>query len=157
MPRIYDNAEIEVRAPAAAAFAIVERDILTVSDEPGAISGHRPMSPGPLRQGFRWQQWGMHERHSCFTEWRITAVETPRMLEQESWHYCAVARADGYSGERWDFVERGDGTTLVTLNAWRSRPGLAGWLEKLWGGPCARLAEYSIRRRLNVVQFEAER
>jgi hypothetical protein len=115
------------------------------------------MSQGALQQGFRWQQWGMHERYACFTEWRITAVERARLLEQESWHFCAVEQMDSYGGERWDFVERGDGTTLVTLSAWRARPGLAGWLEKLLGGPCARLAAYSIHRRLNVVQFEAER
>ena len=29
--------------------------------------------------------------------------------------------------------------------------------KKLLGGPCARIAAYSIRRRLNFVQFEAER
>ncbi len=157
MPRLHHSAEIEVRAPAAAAFAIVERDILAVNDEPGAISGHRPMSEGALRQGFRWQQWGMHERHACFTQWRITAVERARLLEQESWHFCAVEQTDSYGGERWDFAERGDGTTVVTLSAWRAHPGIAGWLEKLLGDSGARLAAYSIRRRLNFVQFEAER
>jgi hypothetical protein len=154
VPLLRDRAEIEVRAPAAAAFAVVERDILAVEDKPDAMTGHRPVQEGPLRRGFRWRQWLVHERRNCLTEWVVTEVEPPRVLEQDSWHFCAVAGRPSESGERWEFDERSDGSTLVCLSAWRVHPGLGGWLLKARGRSEAAI---SLRRRLAYVQFEAER
>jgi hypothetical protein len=105
VPAVHRTAEIDVLAPASAAFAVVAADVLTVNDDPSAMTGHRPLHNGPLRAGFRWQQTVVHERLVCRTDWTVTAVEEPQFLEQESSHLCAVARRVMNGGERWEFSE----------------------------------------------------
>ena len=156
MPVIEQKAEIDVRAPAAAAFAIVAGDVLTANDDPEAMARHRPLDSGPLRTGFRWQQTVVHERLVCRTDWTVTEVDEPRVLEQSSTHLCAVARSVLDGGERWEFSEREGGTTCVTLLTWRDRAGLSGWLEKAFGSGPSRAADLSLRKRLAYVQFKAE-
>jgi hypothetical protein len=156
VPLVRHTAEIEVRAPAAAAFAVVERDMLAVRDEPDAMSGHRPAAEGPLRTGFRWRQWLVHERQHCVTEWVVRKVDAPLFLEQDSWHYCAAAQWASEGGERWEFVEGSDGRTRVKLSAW-SVHGLGGWVVRLLDPGTARQAKLSLRKRLAYVQFAAER
>jgi hypothetical protein len=62
----------------------------------------------------------------------------------------------GPGGERWELEETGDGTTLVTLRAWRQRAGLGGWLERLFASSDD-AAGISLRKQLAYVQFRAER
>jgi hypothetical protein len=57
----------------------------------------------------------VHERLVCRTDWVVTAVEEPRLLEQTSSHLCAVAQRVFDGGERWEFDEGEDGPTRVTL------------------------------------------
>lgn len=155
VPEIQDSAEIEVRAPAAVAFEVIASDLQKVVDEPDSMTGHRPADGGPMRKGFRWRQWIVHERRRCMSEWVVTAVEPPFHLQQSMWHFCAVAKNQLTGGERWDLTEQDDGSTLVSLRAWTRREGLTGWLEKLLGGRGGR--SLSLRKRLAYVQFEAER
>lgn len=157
MPAIQQKAEIDVRAPAAAAFAIVAGDVLKTDDDPEAMVGHRPIHAGPLRKGFRWQQTVVHERLVCRTDWVVTAVEEPRLLEQTSSHLCAVAQRVLDGGERWEFDEGDDGSTRVTLHSWRVRQGFSAWLEKVFGSAQSRSLDVSLRKRLAYVQFTAER
>ena len=72
-------------------------------------------------------------------------------------HFCADLGTEARGGERWEFAERDDGWTVVTLSTWRLRPGLKGWLEKVFGSGITPTVKTSIQRRLAVVQFEAER
>jgi hypothetical protein len=146
-----------VRAPAAAAFAIVAGDVLKANEDPDAMARHRPLDVGPLRQGFRWQQTVVHERLVCRTDWAVIEVEEPRVLEQTSTHLCAVARKVLDGGERWEFAEGDDGSTRVTLRSWRDKPGLRGWLQKMLGSGLSRHTDLSLRKRLAYVQFQAER
>jgi hypothetical protein len=158
MPEIAASAEIEVRAPAALAFEVIAGDLLKVVDQPDAMTGHRPTHSGPLRQGFRWRQWVVHERRRCLSDWVVTSIESPFHLEQSMWHFCAVAKSQVFGGERWELVERADGPTIVRLRSWTLQEGVGAWVQKLvgWGG--SREAKgFSLRKRLAYVQFEAER
>ena len=155
VPEIQDSAEIEVRAPAAVAFEVIASDLQKVVDEPDSMTGHRPADGGPMRKGFRWRQWIVHERRRCMSEWVVTAVEPPFHLQQSMWHFCAVAKNQVSGGERWDLTEQDDGSTLVSLRAGRGARASTGWLEKLLGGRGGR--NLSLRKRLAYVQFEAER
>jgi hypothetical protein len=158
VPEIHETAEIEVRAPAAVAFEVIAGDLLKVVDEPDAMAGHRPADHGPLRNGFRWRQWIVHERRRCLSEWVVTSVEPPSHLQQSMWHFCAVSKSQVFGGERWDFADRGDGLTVVTLRAWTVREGLDGWLQKLltWRRETG-ARNLSLWKRLAYLQFEAER
>jgi hypothetical protein len=158
MPEIHQSAKIEVGAPAAVAFEVIAGDLLEVVDDPDAMSGRRPADGGPLRQGFRWRQWIVHDRQRCLSDWVVTSVEPPFHLQQSMWHFCAVSKSQSFGGERWEFTERGDGTTVVALRSWLVREGLGGWLQKLltWGGDGGAKC-MSLRKRLAYVQFKAER
>jgi hypothetical protein len=153
---ISHTAHIEVHAPAEAAFAVVAGDILAVEDDPAGWTGHRPIDDGPLRVGFRWQQTIVHERSVCRTDWIVTELREPWVLEQAMEHLCVAARREVRGGERWQFEEAGDGSTLVTLRAWRRRAGRLGWIERLFRSR-DRAAELSLMKRLAYVQFRAER
>jgi hypothetical protein len=48
------TAQIDIRAPTGLAFVVVERDILTVQDDPSSMRGRRPVDAGPMREGLRW-------------------------------------------------------------------------------------------------------
>jgi hypothetical protein len=157
MPAIALKAKIDVRAPADAAFAVIARDILAVKDDPDAMEGHRPLADGPLRQGFRWRQTLVHERKVCRTDWLVTELRPPWLLEQSMEHLCAVARRELFGGERWELEVAGDGSTVVTLRSWWQRPGLDGWLEKIVGLVTGNWKNVSLKKRLAYVQFEAER
>ncbi|HKP21263.1 MAG TPA: hypothetical protein VJT68_07085 [Thermoleophilaceae bacterium] len=154
MPTVREEAEIDVRAPAAVAFGIVTGDLMQVNDDPEAVAGNRPIDAGPLRSGFRWQQTLAHERRVCRTDWTITNLHEARLLEQSFTHLCAVSGRVLDGGERWEFLQGEDGSTRVRLSAWRERPGLDGWLERIFG---SRGWSVSLRRRLNNIQFRAER
>jgi hypothetical protein len=154
VPQVVNSANVTVRAPAEAAFGVVAGDILAVDDDPGAMQGHRPIDAGPLRPGFRWQQTLVHERKVCRTDWTVTRLESPSLLEQTMEHLCAVSLRELLGGERWEFKQSDDGATFVTLRGWMQAPGLDGWLRKLAGDKAAQL---SMKKRLASVQFKAER
>jgi hypothetical protein len=156
MTEIAHTAEIEVRAPAEVAFAVVAEDILAVEDDPEQFMGHRPIDDGPLRVGFRWQQTVVHDRAVCRTDWIVTELIEPWVLEQALEHLCVAKRREVLGGERWQFEEAGDGTTRVTLRAWRRRDGLGGWLERLLTSRDD-ATDLSLRKRLASVQHRAER
>jgi hypothetical protein len=157
MTEIAHTAEIEVRAPVEAAFAVVAEDILAVEDDPAGSTGHRPIDEGPLRVGFRWQQTIVHDRAVCRTDWIVTELREPWVLEQALEHLCTATRREILGGERWQFEEAGDGSTLVTVRAWRrGRGGLGGWLERLRASRDD-ATHSSLRKRLASVQFRAER
>jgi hypothetical protein len=156
MPLIHHEEKIDVRAPADAAFAVVARDVAKASEDPNAMTGSRPLDEGPLRPGFRWCQTVVHNRKLCRTDWVVTRLEPAQVLEQDMRHYCADLQRATRGGERWGFAERPDGSTLVTLHAWRLVPGVRGWLQKLLGSGDA-LTSVQLRRRLAYVQFAAER
>jgi hypothetical protein len=157
VPAVTGTAKIEVRAPADAAFAVVARDILAVKDDPAAMGGHRPLVDGPLREGFRWQQTVVHERKVCRTDWLVTKVKPPWLLEQTMEHLCAVARRELFGGERWELEVARDGSTVVTLRSWWEKPGVGGWLEKIRGLVLGSGFDLSLKKRLAYVQFEAEK
>lgn len=146
-----------MRASPSATFAVVEADILKVSEDPDAMARHRPLDAGRLRRGFRWQQTVVHERLVCRSDWIVTALEDGRLLEQTYSHLCAVAQRVSDGGERWEFVEGDDGSTHVTLRCWQHSPGLSGWLEKILRPAAARETNLSLMKRLAYVQFAAER
>ena len=157
MPTLTHTAQIDVRAPAAVAFDVVERGILAVVDDPDSMSGHRPVDTGRLREGFRWQQTLVHERRVCRTDWVVARLDAPRLLEQTMEHLCAVSMREVLGGERWELEGDGEGGTTVSLTAWRVAPGLDGWFQRLFGDRQRRAVGLSIRRRLAHVQFAAER
>ena len=156
MAEIAHIAEIEVRAPAEAAFAVVAEDILAVEDDPEQFTGHRPLDEGPLRVGFRWQQTVVHDRSVCRSDWIVTELREPFVLEQTMEHLCLAARREVMGGERWQFEESGHDSTRIILRAWRRRAGLGGWLERLFTARDQAIL-LSIRKRLAYVQFRAER
>jgi hypothetical protein len=156
MTEIAHSAEIEVRAPAEAAFAVVAEDILAAEDDPAQFTGHRPIDEGPLRVGFRWHQTVVHDRAVCRTDWIVTELREPWVLEQALEHLCMATRREVLGGERWQFEEAGDGSTLVTLRAWRRRDGLGGWLERLLASRDD-ATNFALRKRLASVKFRAER
>ena len=78
------------------------------------------------------------------------------MLEQALEHLCMATRRKVLGGERWQFEEAADGSTLVTLRAWRRRDGLGGWLERVLASRDD-ATDFSLRERLASVQFRAER
>jgi hypothetical protein len=141
--RISRTAEIEVRVPAQTAFDIIAAEI-------------RPIDDGPLRVGFRWQQTMVHERSVCRSDWIVTELREPYVLEQTMGHLCIARRREVMGGERWQFEETPDGVTVVSLRAWHSWPGMWGRLGRLLahrhGG-----AGFSLRERLAYVRFRAER
>jgi hypothetical protein len=157
VPRLSHQAQIDVRAPATVAFAVVERGILEVVEDPASISGHRPLDAGPVRKGFRWQQTLVHERRVCRSDWVVAQVDAPRVLEQTMEHLCAVSRRVVRGGERWELEDDGEGGTTVTLNTWRCASGLDGWLQKVFGDRQRGAIGISLRKRLAYVQFAAER
>jgi hypothetical protein len=157
VPAVTRTAKVDVRAPADAAFAVVARDILAAKDDPDAMEGHQPLVDGPLREGFRWQQTVVHERKVCRTDWLVTEVKPPWLLEQSMEHLCAVARRELFGGERWELEVASDGSTVVTLRSWWDKPGLAGWLEKLSGLVVGDGTIVSLKKRLAYVQFKAEK
>jgi hypothetical protein len=156
MAVIQHRERIDVRAPAARAFAVISRDIVAVDDDQDAMTGHRPLVPGPLRKGFRWRQRVVHNRKRCRVDWLVTRLEPGRLLEQTMEHYCADLERETRGGERWELAELDDGSTQVTLFAWRIAPGLGGWLQKLLGSRLTTLMAVELRRRLAYVQFTAE-
>jgi hypothetical protein len=141
MTEIAHTVEIEVRAPAEAAFAVVAEDILAA---------------GPLRVGFRWHEAVAHDRSVCRTDWIVTELREPFVLEKAMGHLCHAARRDFMGGERWQFEARGRESTRITLRAWRRPTGLGGWLERLFASR-DRATLLSLRKRLAYVQFRAER
>jgi hypothetical protein len=157
MPAITSEAKIDVRAPANVAFEVVAEDILRHEQRLDSMIGQRPLDEGPLRTGFRWRQTLVHERRQCHSDWTVTELQPGRVLEQTMLHFCFVALREVRGGERWEFVQAADGTTLVTLRAWRLKPGLAGWLEKVLGSPLKQRTSIDLRKRLAHVQFQAER
>jgi hypothetical protein len=115
----------------------------------------KPLDKGPLRNGFRWCQTVIHNRHECRSDWVVTEFEPPVLLEQSLTHRCAEVSRELEGAERWEMFEK-DGSTLITLSVWWVLPGVRGWLNKLAGtGQQSRGA--SVRRRLAYTQFEAER
>jgi hypothetical protein len=140
MTEIAHTAEIEVRAPAEAAFAVVAEDILA----------------GPLRVGFRWHETVVHDCSVCRTDWIVTELREPFVLEKTMGHLCFAARRDFMGGERWQFEERGRDSTRITLRAWRRPGGLGGWLERLFASR-DHATLLSLRKRLAYVQLRAER
>jgi hypothetical protein len=150
------TAEIEVRAPAQATFDIVAAEILTVEDDPAGPTGHRPLDEGPLRVGFRWQQTVVHDRSVCRTDWIVTELREPWVLEQTMEHLCLAHRREVMGGERWQFEESPGGITLVTLRAWHTLPGMRGWLGRLFARRDD-LSGFSLAKRLAHVRFRAER
>jgi hypothetical protein len=157
MPTVTHSAKIDVQASADAAFAVVTHDILAVDDDRDSMIGHRPISDGPLREGFRWQQTVVHERKVCRADWVVTELKPPWVLEQTMEHLCAVARREVFGGERWELEVAGDGSTHVTLRSWRLRPGVEGWLAKIGAAAVADATTLSLKKRLAYVQFRAER
>lgn len=156
MARISHKAEIQVRAPVHAVFAVIADHILAGETEQSEMSGHRPIDDGPLRVGFRWQQPIVHDRVTCRSDRVVTELREPYVLEQLMEHVCLARRREVTGGERWQFEETGDGTTVVTLRAWQSWPGVRGWLGPLFS-PRDDAAGLSLRKRLAHVQFRAER
>lgn len=157
MPKIRHSAKIAVIAPADAVFDLVAADLMAVDDDPDAMVGHRPVDDGPLREGFRWQQRIVHNRHVCGTEWCVTEVVRPNVLEQKMVHFCADAQREVQGGERWEFHSDDAGPTAVELRSWRTYRGITGWIDKLFReGPSSATA-VSLKKRLAYVQFEAER
>jgi hypothetical protein len=140
--KIFRTAEIEVRAPAQAAFDIVAAEIRADKE--------------PLRVGLHWQQTIVRDRSVCRTDWIVTELREPYVLEQTMGHLCLARRRELMGGERWQFEETPDGVTVVRLRAWRSWPGMRGRLGRLFahrhGG-----AGFALRRRLASVQLRAER
>jgi hypothetical protein len=157
VPAVHRTAEIDVRASPSVAFAVVAADILAVREDGDAMARHRPVDTGPLRKGFRWQQTIVHDRLVCRSDWTVTTLEDSRLLEQSFSHLCAVAQRVVEGGERWEFAERDDGSTQVTLRCWRESPGLTGWLGKIFGPPVTGETNFSLMKRLAYVQFAAER
>jgi hypothetical protein len=151
MARISHFEEIEVHAPVGAAFAVIADEILAVEAD-----GHRPIDDGPLRVGFRWQQTVVHERAVCRSDWVVTELREPYVLEQLMEHLCLASRRQVLGGERWEFQETADGSTVVTLRAWREREGVLGWLERLFASRVDATG-VSLRKRLAHVQLRAER
>lgn len=154
--KVTHSAEVEVRAPAKAAFAVIADDILAAEDDSDEMTAHRPIDQGPLRVGLRWQQTMVHDRAVCRTDWVVTELRDPCVLEQAMDHLCDAARREVTGGERWQFEEASDGTTIVTLRSWRLRPGAGGWLESVFASPDDATGA-SLRKRLAYVQFRAER
>ena len=140
MTEIAHNAEIDVRAPAEAAFAVVAEDILA----------------RPLRVGVRWHETVLHDCSVCRTDWIVTELREPFVLEKTMGHLCLAARRDFMGGERWQFEESGRDSTRITLRSWRRPTGLGGWLERLFA-PRDQATLLSLRDRLAYVQFRAER
>jgi hypothetical protein len=151
--QISRTAEIEVRAPAQAAFDIVAAEIPAVEADP---AGHRPFDEGPLRVGFRWQQTVVHDSSVCRTGWIVTELREPCVLEKATEHLCVARRREVMGGERWHFEETGNGLTVVTLRAWHTWPGLRGRLARLFA-PREEVAGLSLAKRLTHVRFRAER
>jgi hypothetical protein len=156
MPAISYQASIDVRAPAEVTFAILAGDIVATRDDPNAIGGQRPLVEGPLRDGFVWQQTYVHNRHVCRTYWTISELHAGRALTQSMHHLCMDSGRETRGGERWEIAEADEGSTVVTLSAWRLRPGLAGWVEKLFDSRIRTTGLISLRIRLSAVQFRAE-
>ena len=156
MTEISRTAEIEVRAPAQAAFDVVAAEILAIEDDPAEWTGRRPIDEGPLRVGFRWQQTIVHDGSVCRTDWIVTELREPCVLEQTMEHLCVARRREVMGGERWQFEETGDGLTVVTLRAWQTWPGLRGRFGRLFA-PRDDAAGFSLRKRLAHVRFRAER
>lgn len=98
----------------------------------------------------------MHDRVVCRTDWIVTELREPWVLEQALEHLCMATRREILGGERWQFEEAADGSTLVTLRAWRRRDGLGGWLERVLASRDD-ATDFSLRKRLASVQFRAER
>jgi hypothetical protein len=147
---IAHSAEIEVRAPAEAAFAVVAGDILGVEGDDLC----RPIDDGPLRVGFRWLQTVVHDSSMCRAGWIVTELREPWVLEQAMEHVCAEPRRELQGGERWQFEERG-GSTLVTLRSWYRRTGPRAWLGRLVTSRHDPTG-ISLGQRLAYVQFRAE-
>ena len=156
MTDISRTAEVEVRAPAQAAFDIVAAEIPAIEDHPAEGTGHHPIDEGPLRVGFRWQKTIVHDSSVYRTDWIVTELREPCVPEQAMEHLCLARRRAVMGGERWQFEETGDGLTVVTLRAWHSWPGLRGRLGRLFA-PRDDAAGFSLTKRLASVQFRAER
>jgi hypothetical protein len=150
MPAVTVTETIDVRAPASVAYEVITGDLLTISDGPDALTSHRPLDDGPLRPGFRFETTVVHNRKLCLSASEITAVAEGRYLEQAFDHYCADAERVTHFGERWELAEQADGSTVVTLSTWRQRR-----LLRLFDRD--EVTRISLRRRLAVVQFAAER
>jgi hypothetical protein len=130
-------------------------DILAVEDDHAEMAGHRPIDDGPLRVGFRWQQTVVHDRAVCRCDWVVTELREPFVLEQVMEHICLASRQEVLGGERWQFEETGDGSTLVALRAWRQSEGTRGWLERLLPSRDD-ATRVSLSKRLAYVRFRAE-
>jgi hypothetical protein len=154
--KVTHSAEIEVRAPAEAAFAVLAEDIVAVEDDSVEMTTHWPIDQGSLRVGLCWQQITVHERAVRRTGWVVTELREPYVLEQAMAGLCGAARQEVIGGERWELEETSDGTTIVTLRSWRERPGLGGWLESLFASPDDATG-VALRKRLAAVQLRAER
>ena len=157
MPKIRHSDNIKVNAAIEVAFDLVAGDVMAVDDDPDKMTGHRPLTDGPLRQGFQWQQRVVHNRKLCHTWWSVSEMARPRVLEQTMVHFCADAESKVHGGERWEFHVGDDGSTRVELCSWRSSRGLAGWIYKVLQERAGSDDTLSIKRRLAYVQFEAER
>jgi hypothetical protein len=148
---------IEVRAPEAAVFGVIERDIMRVDDEPDAMATHRPLDEGPLRRGFRWRQTTAHDGRRCSTDWVVMDLDAPHVLDQRMSHLCAVNRNVVEGGERWELTHGSDESTTVTLSYWRPSTDLFEYLASFVRSRRSDATAVSLRKRLAYLQFEAER
>jgi hypothetical protein len=145
---------IHVAAPATVIYDLLTEQLAETKDDPKAITKQKPLDEGPVRPGFSYEQTVVHSRQVCRSEWTITRAERPSVLEETMDHFCAVVSKESKGGDRWELREA-DGSTYVTLTAWKERPGIGGLLLKLFGDEQS--STMSVKRRLNYVQFEAER
>ncbi len=157
MPKIRHSASISVNAAVEVAFDLVAAEVMAVAEDPDKMVGQRPLTDGPLREGFRWQQTVVHNRKLCHTWWSVTEAVRPRVLEQTMRHFCADSQRELEGGERWEFRVDDAGATLVELRSWRRNRGVGEWIDSLFGGGARSDATLSLKKRLAYVQFEAER
>jgi hypothetical protein len=145
---------IHVAAPATVIYDLLTEQLAATNDDPKAITKQRPLDDGPVRPGFSYEMTVVHNRHVCRSEWTITRAERPSVLEETMDHFCAEASRESKGGDRWELREA-NGSTYVTLTAWKERPGIGGLLLKWFGDKQS--SKRSVKIRLNYVQFEAER
>lgn len=154
MATIDSKDSIHVAAPAAVIYDLLTEQLAETKDDPKAMTKQRPLDEGPVRPGFSYEMTVVHNRHVCRSEWTITRAERPSVLEETMEHFCAESSKESKGGDRWELREA-DGSTDVTLIAWKERPGIGGLLLKWFGDKQS--SKMSVKIRLNYVQFEAER
>jgi hypothetical protein len=126
-----EQAHVEIDAPPQAVFALLVEDRTDFSKNDEVCFRER-VGNQPMGVGYSYKSTFLHRRHRCVMHLRVSAFESPWVVEDAYFHRCEVAKRSVRGSLRYELMPNGDGTTLIATRHQRVS-GLLGWLSGVLG------------------------